>query len=138
MPVDYFCEGCGLVFSVGPYGMRSSRYPGRLLLVCRSCGTVHELQYPFDAKKPLRLVAQLQPLKARRKPDSPTFLQKRKWHECVTPSIGETFGEDEAVVKISCSHCRTSGPLSATWEPENTMCPVCHADKLVQNGGWVT
>lgn len=143
MPMDYLCESCGLVFSVGFYAIRS-RYPARTLLVCRSCGTVHELQQPLNTKNSTRLMAQSCPLLLNKQPDLPVFAQRLSWTEC---SLPEGFTEkplqgDEGwrrhFQELTCSHCHQTGTLTERWEHDDKSCPACHEDRLVETAGWIT
>lgn len=141
MPMDYFCESCGLVFSVGLYATRS-RYPARTLLVCRSCGTVHELQQPLNTKNSTRLMAQSCPLVLEEKPDLPVFTRRLSWNEC---SLPEGFSEkplhdDEGWIcqELTCSHCHQTGTLTERWERDDKKCPACHEERLATTGGWIT
>jgi hypothetical protein len=139
MPIDYYCEGCGLTFATGIYGVRG-RYAGRQLLVCRSCGTVHEYQRSFRNERPSRLMALPEPVILLRKPERPTFLDKRlKWTECVIPpglEVSTTDGELD-LRELACFGCATTGTLASEWKRDEG-CPRCGAGQLVECGGWIT
>jgi hypothetical protein len=136
MPMDYYCEGCGLVFSVGRYATRS-RYPSRTLLVCWACGTVHEHQEPLREAEQGRLLAQPGPMISPRRPERPTFLDRRlHWEGLVPPPGQERWGPE--LQAVACSHCGAPGTLAESWTSENRTCPRCREDRLVEVGGWIT
>jgi hypothetical protein len=143
MPQDYYCESCGLVFSTGLYARRS-HYPARYLLVCRSCGTVHEYRVPFGGRRSLLLMSQSGPLRLGQRPDRPVFLDTRlHWQKCPLPAGFQGLQIDKEtgqlnVRSMACSHCGGSGTLTAAWPLEEKACPACRAAKLVVAGGWVT
>ena len=139
MPVDYYCQACGLVFSVGVYGMRS-RYPCRTLLVCRSCGTCHQVQEPMNQQRPIRFLTQPGPLHRPTKPHLPTFLsRKRKWLEAAAamPDLQRAVSRDDYGY-LTCSSCGSVGTLISGWDEKDVKCPHCKEDKLAMTGNWVT
>ena len=144
MPLDYYCEGCGLVFSVGIYATRS-RYPARVLLVCKSCGTVHELQRPLREKQANRLMTQPCPLLMDNKPDHPVFTRRLTWNECsLSPSFADgcSLRGEEAWTRFLeeavCSYCYRPGMLTDQWERDEQKCPACHEEKLRTTDEWIT
>ena len=142
MPMDFFCEGCGLVFSAGMYGVRS-RYPFRTLLVCRACGTVHQFRRPGNKKNPFRLLALPGPLIPKKKPEGPTFLNKElKWTECATPvglkNLRQGDPTEPDFDEIICACCMSGGMLTSLWEHTDKRCPACHVEKLIVICGWIT
>lgn len=139
MPMDYYCERCGLVFSTGVFGVRS-RYPGRRFLVCRSCGTCHQLQEPMNQKHPLRFLALSGPLVRKDKPSRPTLLNRNlKWRLLDVPmSQLESSVASEDFAGIACSSCQSLGSLTGEWKPGEKRCPKCGEETLTNTGGWIT
>ncbi len=129
MPSGFFCEGCGLVFTVGQYGVRGSRYIGRNLLVCKGCGTAYERQ---DGKAGTRLlVAKNGPKTAKRAPRGP---MRGAWDEYV--SSDEWKRIRGGLDGVACSFCNERKTLTSTWTAKS--CPRCGAEKLMFNGRWIT
>lgn len=139
MPIDYYCKGCGLTFSVGVYGIRG-RYPMRRHLVCRACGTCHQLQSPMNEKNPIRFLAQEQPYFCKEQPHGPTFLDKRlKWIEVEVPAPDlERADLTEKFEHLTCFACKSKRNLAPEWEEDLKKCLHCQKDKLIVTGGWIT
>lgn len=141
MPSEFYCEACGLVFACGSYGVRS-RYPSRALLVCRACGTCHEVRRPFGDRRPPRLWSLDGPLVRAAKPTGVVLLDRRlAWAERTADepaALGDARAFAAAVGRLACSHCHAAGTLTDGWDPARTTCPRCRADTLAVTCGWVT
>jgi hypothetical protein len=137
MPIDHYCDDCGLTFSTGVYAVRS-HYPGRHLLVCQACGTVHEYQWSPRNSRPPRLLALPEPLLLPQKPERPTFLDKRlKWTECLVSPVAEGEVAELDFRNFTCFSCKESGTLTGAWKTRDKGCPRCRAKRLVECGGWI-
>jgi hypothetical protein len=138
MPMDHYCEDCGLTFSTGLYAARS-HYPGRHLLVCQACGTVHEYQWSSRDSRSARLMALPEPLLLPQKPEQPTFLNNTlKWKECVISPVVEKRGGRARFRNLTCFSCKASGTLTGDWKTRDKGCPRCRAKRLVECSCWIT
>jgi hypothetical protein len=133
MPMDYYCQACGLVFSVGTYGIPGNKYMLRTLLVCRNCGTAYEHQQSSRDSVPDRVVTLGEPLVREKQPERPTLVDRRlKWKEC-------SLGDDQGVVEdFVCEYCGKKGVLTSRPPKEKGACPRCSGNTLINSFGWIT
>src|SRR5262249_32774471 len=140
MPIEMYCDHCGLIFSAGMYGVRG-RHPFRNLIVCRSCGTCHELRLPASAGTPVRFLALPGPLILQDRPGRPVFTSKRLDWQDIALQVDETTTAAEVndwLAGVSCSHCGATDTLSMGWDSTNLNCPSCGKASLVYAAGWIT
>lgn len=134
MPRDFYCGNCGLAFAVGSYLVLFDDHPARHLLVCRTCGGLHEYQDPLNVQGEARLLDWGGPVVLARRPEFAFRLHNDFPVPHVAPCPRGPQGDPD-LTTIECARCRITS-LTDWWDTSDRRCPRCDTAALDVSGQW--
>ncbi len=157
MPNLYFCSSCRLSFQTGwfHYHQFDSGYAAATFLVCKECGTQHQMEHAIRDQLPERMFAQPEPV-TNPDDDDPDRTDSlldsilrfgsgyKEWQSYQVQSNPRPEREEHKgmpvwfegitdklhLADVKCSYCGSATSLVSECPEENSSCPRCKEPSL--------